>query len=192
MNSLGKRLAVGVNLSDIFFRYSQDMTSRVPSVNEAYAIFGLRAEDGLTAAKRKFRDLVKTLHPDVTPATPDTLSRLANAVAAMRLLEESIPACMDVEVSASQARDGLTRTLRAGNRRVLVRIPAGTRDGDIVNIVGEENAAVTIHVIAASAAELAPSEPLDFGPLDDFIDEFSRPSANTRFAGWIRKAQNAA
>jgi hypothetical protein len=168
------------------------MTSRVPSVNEAYAILGLRAEDGLTAAKRKFRDLVKTLHPDVTPATPDTLSRLANAVAAMRLLEDNIPACMDVEISASQARDGLTRTLRAGHKRVLVRIPAGTKDGDSVKIVGEENAAVMVHVLAATAAEMAPAEPLDFGPLDDFIDEFSRPSAHTRFAGWIRKAQNAA
>jgi hypothetical protein len=183
---------IRVNLSDIFFRYSQSMTSRVPSVNEAYAIFGLRAEDGLTAAKRKFRDLVKTLHPDVTPATPETLSRLANAVAAMRQLEQVIPACMDLEISARQARDGITRTLRAGNKRVLVRIPAGTKNGDIVNIVGEENAAVMIHVLAATAAELAPCDPLDFGPLDDFIDEFSRPSANTRFAGWIRKAQSTA
>lgn len=191
-NSLGKPLKVGVNLSDIFFGYSKGMTSRVPSVNEAYAIFGLRPEDGLTAAKRKFRDLVKTLHPDITPATPNTLSRLADAVSAIRLLEDAIPACMDLEISAEQARDGITRTLRAGRKRVLVRIPAGTGDGDMVNIVGEQNAAVMIHVMAATIAQQPPCEPLDFAPLDDFIDEFSRPSPNTRFAGWIRKAQNAA
>jgi len=168
------------------------MTSCVGRVVEAYKAFGLTPEAGLDAAKRAFRDRVKDLHPDITPATPDTLSQLAEIVAAMRFLEESIPTCMEVEISAVQAKSGITRTLRAGDKQVLVRIPARTKNGTVLAAVGEPDIAVKVRVLKAELDLFEPAEPLDFGPLDDFIDEFSRPSPNARFARWIKKAQSAA
>jgi hypothetical protein len=181
-----------VNLSGILLGYTQIMTSCVFSVASAYATFGLLPEAGLDAAKKTFRDLVKTLHPDVTPATPKTLSRLAHIVAAMRYLEDMIPACMEVEISESQAKTGTTRTLRTGEKSVLVRIPANTKDGSNIPAVGETDIIVLVRVLKNKTNQEDSPEPFDFGPLDDFIDEFSRPSANTRYTRWIRKAQSAA
>jgi len=168
------------------------MTSCVGRVIEAYKAFGLTPEAGLDAAKRAFRDQVKNLHPDVTPATPETLSKLAEIVAAMRFLEEQVPTCMEVEISALQAKTGITRTLRAGGKQVLVRIPARTKNGAMVSAVGEADIAVRVRVLKAELDLFEPADPLDFAPLNDFIDEFSRPSPNARFARWIKKAQSAA
>jgi hypothetical protein len=182
----------GVNLSGILLGYTHIMTSCVFSVASAYATFGLLPEAGLDVAKKAFRDLVKTLHPDITPATPATLSRLAHIVAAMRYLETMIPACMEVEISESQAKSGTTRSLRTGDKSVLVRIPANTEDGSNIQAVGETDIVVLVKVLKSKTPADEPPDAFDFGPLDDFIDEFSRPSANTRYARWIRKAQSAA
>ena len=168
------------------------MTSRVLTVAAAYAAFGLEPGAGLIAAKRVFRERVKTLHPDTTEPTPDALSRLAAIVDAIRYLERTLPACMEIEVTAHQARHGLTRSLRSGGRAVIVRIPPGVVDGACLQAVGEPDTSVQVRVlVAAQESAKAPESP-DFEPLDDFIDAFSRPSANARFARWIRKAQSAA
>lgn len=92
----------------------------------------------------------------------------------------------------SQAAAGLTRTLRRGDRPVLVRIPAGTRDGDCITAVGEPGTVVTIRVGAHTSGETDDADILDRPDLDAFIHEYSRPSALTRLTGWIRKAQSAA
>ncbi len=168
------------------------MTSRVLTVSAAYAAFGLEPGAGLTAAKSRFRDEVKTLHPDTTEPTPEALTRLASIVEAIRFLERHLPACMEVEISADQARRGLTRSLRSGERAILLRIPPGVTDGASLQAVGEPDIMVQVRVLAAAPQTAATPCPADFEPLDDFIEAFSRPSANARFARWIRKAQSAA
>jgi hypothetical protein len=168
------------------------MTLRVLTVAAAYAAFGLEPGAGLIAAKRSFREQVKTLHPDTTEPTPEALSRLAGIVDAIRFLERNLPACMEVEISAHQALHGLTRSLRSGERAIIVRIPAGVADGTCLQAVGEPDTTVQVRVIAATQGTAKTPDVPDFEPLDDFIEAFSRPSANARFARWIRKAQSAA
>ena len=169
------------------------MTARVTSIGQAYAALGLAPGDGREAAKSAFRALVKTLHPDVTPPTPQTLARLAEIVAAMDLIKANAPVCLDIEINRTEAATGVTRTLRHGERPVLVRIPAGTRDGERVTAVGEPGTIITIRI--AAAQDTGPSDIpslLDRADLEAFIHEYSRPSAHARLARWIRKAQSAA
>ncbi|WP_339748559.1 J domain-containing protein [uncultured Maricaulis sp.] len=168
------------------------MTSRVLTVVAAYAAFGLEPGAGLIAAKRAFRERVKTLHPDTTEPTPEALSRLAAIVDAIRFLEKTLPACMEIGISAHQARQGLTRSLRSGDRAIIVRIPPGVTDGACLQAVGEPDTTVQVRVLAATNEPGKPPAAPDFEPLDDFVEAFSRPSANARFARWIRKAQSAA
>ena len=73
-----------------------------------------------------------------------------------------------------------------------MRIPPGVTDGACLQAVGEPDTTVQVRVLAAAQDTAKPAEPADFEPLDDFIEAFSRPSANARFARWIRKAQSAA
>ncbi|WP_417477455.1 hypothetical protein [Maricaulis sp.] len=168
------------------------MTSRVLTLAAAYAAFGLEPGAGLIAAKRKFREEVKSLHPDTTEPSPDALSRLAAIVEAIRYLEKHLPACMEVEINSDQARRGLTRSMRSGERTIIVRIPAGITDGSLLQAVGEPDISVQVRVIALPPGAVRSAGPAEFEPLDDFIEAFSRPSANARFARWIRKAQSAA
>tara|TARA_R110002126_G_scaffold192073_1_gene340253 strand:+ start:488 stop:994 length:507 start_codon:yes stop_codon:yes gene_type:complete len=168
------------------------MTSRVLTLAAAYAAFGLEPGAGLIAAKRKFREEVKTLHPDTTEPSPAALSRLAAIVEAIRHLERHLPSCMEVEINCEQARRGLTRSMRSGEWTIIVRIPAGIADGSFLQAVGEPDISVQVRVIALAPDAARTPEPADFEPLDDFIEAFSRPSAHARFARWIRKAQSAA
>ncbi|WP_297735538.1 hypothetical protein [uncultured Maricaulis sp.] len=169
------------------------MTSRVESVDAAYAVLGLTPTDGMAAARAAFRSRVKTLHPDVAEPTPATLSELARIVDAMDFIRAHAPVCLEIELSAAQALRGLTRTLRHGDKPLLVRIPAGTVDGTELPAVGEDRIRVTIRVQAESETAPAPSSEIPDAPdLDAFMHEFSRPSVNTLMARWIRKAQSAA
>lgn len=169
------------------------MTSRVVSLDAAFAVLGVAPVDGVAAARAAFRMRVKRLHPDVTPPTAATLAELAHIVAAMDMIRASSPVCLEVEISSAQAERGLTRTLRHGDKPLLVRIPAGTRDGASLGAVGEERISVTIRVQSADEAP-APVRPdfPDAADLDAFMHEFSRPSVTTRLARWVRKAQSAA
>jgi hypothetical protein len=169
------------------------MTLRVTSIRQAYLSLGLEPGAGQAAARSAFRALVKTLHPDVTPPTPQTLSRLAEIVAAMDCIKAARPVCLEVQISTTDAATGLTRTLRAGERPILVRIPAGTADGARIAAVGEPDIWVTVHV--RSHSDQADDKLPGMAPaadLDAFIHEYSRPSAHARLARWIRQAQSAA
>jgi len=164
------------------------------SIREAYTTLGLEPGDGPAAAKSAFRALVKTLHPDVAPPTPQSLSRLAAIVTAMETIKADRTTRLDIEITANEAATGMTRTLRVGERPVLVRIPAGITDGDTIAAVGEPDIQVTVRICTANLSE-APAEfgvPVPSADLDSFIHEYSRPSAHARLARWIRKAQSAA
>lgn len=172
------------------------MTSRVVSLDAAFAVLGVAPMDGVAAARSAFRSRVKRLHPDVTPPTAATLAELAHIVAAMDYIRASAPVCLEIEITAAQAERGLTRTLRHGDKSLLVRIPPGTRDGTDLAAVGEERISVTIRVQSAEAGPVDPRSDCSVFPdaadLDAFMHEFSRPSVTTRLARWVRKAQSAA
>ncbi len=168
------------------------MTLRVGSIREAYAVLGLEPCAGFSAAKSAFRDRAKRLHPDITPPSPDTLSELADIVSAIRFLEAHRPACLAVEISAFDAEMGVARALKFGDKPIIVRIPPGTLDGAEIPAVGEDDVMVTVNVKAAPAKQRQPDMEDMGAQLDDFISEFSRPSAVSRLARWIRKSQSAA
>lgn len=168
------------------------MTSRVCSIREAYAVLGLEPCAGFSAAKSAFRDRAKALHPDRTAPTPDTLSELADIVAAMRYLEAHRPACLEVEISAFDAEMGVARALKFGDKPIIVRIPAGVQSGDRVEAVGEQGVQVTVKVKAPQYQRPQPDYDVMNAQLDEFVSEFSRPSAVSRLARWIRKSQSAA
>ena len=165
------------------------------SVQEAYRRLGLEPGAGLPAAKTAFRRQVKALHPDTAPATPHTLSSLASIVAAIRVIEaadagEDAP---EIEITPADAARGVTKALRLNGRPVIVRIPAGVEDGARIPAVGDRGRAIVIRI---AEADLEPAPPglrsREFDVLDDFISEFSRPSAAARFARWIRDAEGGA
>lgn len=173
-------------------RYRRGMTSRVLSIATAYAVLGLEPGAGIVAAKRNFRDQVKKLHPDITDPTPEALGKLADIVGAIRYLEHRLPACIEVQLTPTQAKRGLTRSLRSGEHTFIVRIPPDVPDGACLSAVGDPDATVQIRILKDSDVTAREADPLDLEQLDDFIEAFSRPSANARFARWIRKAQSAA
>ena len=168
------------------------MTSRVTSIDAAFRALGLSPCAGLSAAKTAFRDRVKTLHPDVSTPDETSLSQLADIVAAIRYLEDHLPACLELEIGQRDAARGVTRTLRVDSRAIIVRVPAGTRDGHFVTPVGETEISIRISVRADDVSDPALPGALDIAGLDEFVEEFTRPSANARFANWIRKSQSAA
>ena len=168
------------------------MTSRVGSIREAYAVLGLDPGAGFKAAKSAFREAAKRLHPDRTTPSPDSLSELADIVAAIRLIEANRPACLEIEISAGDAARGVSRALKLGDKPVIVRIPAGTEDGAQLAAVGEDNVMVTICIRETDAGWAPLSGASDDEALNSFVDEFSRPSAMSRFARWIRNSQSVA
>lgn len=168
------------------------MTSRVTSIDAAFRTLGLSPCAGLSAAKTAFRDLVKTLHPDVSTPDETSLSRLADIVAAMRYLDDHLPACLELEITPDEAVRGVTRTLRVGESAMIVRVPPGAENGILVTPVGETDTSVRIAVKPGQVSPHALPGALDIAGLDEFVDEFTRPSAHARFAGWIRKSQSAA
>ena len=181
-----------VNLSGIFSTYDVLMSVRVCSIREAYAVLGLEPCAGFGAAKSAFRERVKTLHPDQTPPTQDTLSELADIVAAIRLIETQRPSCLEIEISVFDAEMGAARALKLGEKPVIVRIPAGTENGMELPVVGEEDIRVRIKVRPPKPSYRAPERAAMSEQLDEFVSEFSRPSAVSRLARWIRKSQSAA
>ncbi|MHA6289261.1 J domain-containing protein [Maricaulis sp. CAU 1757] len=169
------------------------MTSHDLSILEAYAAFGLAPDAGVRAAKSAFRERVKMLHPDVTPASTESLFELSRIVAAIEVIRAAGPISLELSLSADEARTGVTRTLRCDGRPIIVRVPAGTPTGTCLPAVGETRPCVLVRVDAApQQADLPAASPHFRDELDGFIDEFSRTSAHARFARWIRNAQPAA
>lgn len=165
------------------------MTPRIGSIREAYAVLGLDPGAGFDAAKSAFRDAAKKLHPDITPPSPDTLSELADIVAAIRYLEAHRPACLELQISAAEAASGITKALKYGDKPIIVRIPAGVCDGTSLTAVGDDSVQVQISVLAGEASPMVAP---DSAALEDFVDTFSRPSPMSRFARWIRNSNSAA
>ncbi|WP_421792917.1 DnaJ domain-containing protein [Hyphobacterium sp.] len=152
-------------------------------------VLGLTETASLTEAKSAFRRLAKDLHPDRTPATPETLRRLADAVAAIRLIE-SVPAIVvDLEITAAEAKAGINRVLKVRNQSVMFRIPQGAASGEIIQALGEPGISARI-LVQPKAAGMEPKSCSDH--LDEFVRDFVDQSPNSRFAKWVRKARSAA
>lgn len=190
------------------------MTTRTLTLAEAYLALGLPYGASKSQVKQAFRVLVKQLHPDVVTPTPQTLRRLAEALAAYRTLDaqegdQSAP-CPEtnaaatpmidagsIEVSAEDAARGVIRTADAAGKRVIVRIPRGAVEGQVLHPEGEPHLILRVQIRDAREEPAPkPAQP-DFTQdtidldradraLDQFVDRFAKPSAAGRLAKWVR------
>lgn len=156
----------------------------------ALAVLGLEPGAGCDAVREAFRRQVKDLHPDRRAPTPETLSRLAETLSAMRTLEATGDDVCEIEIAATAAERGLVRVLTRIGGNLILRIPAGVRDGDIVTAVGSETG---VRIRIRGETGMIPAAPADPGPdLSGFVERFAAPSAASRFAGWVRRRSPAA
>ncbi|WP_026353936.1 DnaJ domain-containing protein [Woodsholea maritima] len=195
------------------------MTTCTLTPAEAYQTLGLAIGASPAEVKRAFRVQVKDLHPDVVAPTPATLKALAQALAAYRTLEQHgqhattarhmandpkpVIDAGFLDISEAEAVRGVVRTADAAGKRVIIRVPAGAYSGQILYPEGEPYLQLRLRVVEMTAsraqrAEPAPSAntmtvPMDAvgAALDNFVDQFARPSPARRFANWAR-ARNAA
>ncbi|MBI1236638.1 MAG: hypothetical protein GC188_08145 [Alphaproteobacteria bacterium] len=159
-----------------------------PDILRALNVLGLEPGASLAEAKAAFRQRAKALHPDHTPATPETLSRLADAVKAIRCLEKSCGMEIVLTLSGDEAREGVARTASQNGRSGVFRIEPGTVSGARVSAIGDSAFTAVIRVIAGSTGP----EAVDTSGLDRFIDDFVKRPPAARMAGWLRKARSAA
>ena len=166
------------------------MTADPNRIAEAFRTLGLPPGATLADAKKSFRDRVKTLHPDRSAPTEDSLAALSNAIAAMRLIESAGLFEAEVWISPEQGRTGVTRLVSGGLRREFVRIPAGTADGAVLSAIGDPSARITIRFREETVDWTANTPNAD--AIQRFIADFVAPSPATRFARWARTPSNAA
>lgn len=156
----------------------------------ALAVLGLGPEAGRDAVKAAFRARAKALHPDICPASEASLSGLAEAIAAMRLLEAAEDeVSTEIEINAAQAEAGLIRVVSRIGGNLIVRIPPGVADGSVIAAVGSP-ACVRIRVTACAPGPVAPAAVS--AAIPDFVERFASPSPASRFAEWARRRHTAA
>lgn len=166
------------------------MTTDRHAIEAACRTLGLAPGASVDAAKRAFRQRVKTLHPDRTPPTAETLAALSDAIAAMRTIESADVFEADLWISPEQARAGVTRLVSSGMRREFVRIPPGAADGQVLGAIGDGTARITVRIRPAGPATEARSG--DVGAIERFVADFASPSPAARFARWARGPRSAA
>jgi len=154
------------------------------------AVLGLDPGANSDAVRAAFRRQVKALHPDHCAPTPESLSRLAETLSAMRTLESTGDDLSEIEIDATAARQGIVRVVARIGGNLILRIPAGVRDGDIVTAVGSDTG-VRIRIRPESGPiTAAPPDPAP--DLSGFVERFAAPSPASRFAGWVRRRPPAA
>lgn len=160
-----------------------------PDTQAALQRLGLDRQSSLTDAKAAFRHQAKTLHPDHTPASEQTLLALAECIQAIRHLENCAPVLVEIELDPAEAASGLTRSLQHKGRSAVFRIEAGAQTGDQVAAIGDPSFQARIVLTGQPAAE---PQKAGADRLKDFVSEFASREPSARFAGWLRKAHSAA
>lgn len=163
------------------------MTANISNTSDAKRLLGVAPDASLREAKTAFREIAKQLHPDCTPASHETLARLADAIAAIRFLETANPVIFDVILTEDEAQRGTLRALRKDGRSGVFKIPPGVRSGMEIEAVGDASLVLRLTVQADQMRQAKQEE-----ARDSFMNEFVKTSPTARFAGWLRKARPAA
>jgi len=164
------------------------MTGTDPNILRALEALGLGPDASMPEAKSAFRKIAKRLHPDRTEPTPETLSRLAQAVHAIRTLEKSDTLQVELPLSPFDARNGVTRTITHRGRSGVFRILPGTCSGARITAIGDP--AFTLVVLIEEPSQM--DQATGNAGLNRFVDDFVKGSPTARLAGWLRKARSAA
>ncbi|MCC5995173.1 MAG: DnaJ domain-containing protein [Oceanicaulis sp.] len=186
------------------------MSAKPEALLAAYRAFGLTGDEDFSEVRARFRALVKTVHPDVTPTTPQTIAKLQRLLKAYEVLRIHAPRRHDLEITPDDARKGGIRTIRIEEREALVRLPVGVKNGTVLVPIGDPHWRVHVHVrdvmvnpdlsvsetereareararaFAESAARDEAEETA--GILRGFYEKFVKASPAARLARWARK-----
>ena len=162
-----------------------------PTTREtAFETLGILPDSNMAGVKAAFREQVKALHPDRVSPTPEILAKLANAIAAVRILENEIATTPPLPLTPGEAENGATRVVSLMTGNHIVRIPPGSRDGDRVMAVGFPTQGFVIELEAEQPVQQDVKAPNS--TLPEFAERFATPSPVTRFAGWLRRKPTAA
>ncbi|MGY6626903.1 MAG: DnaJ domain-containing protein [Oceanicaulis sp.] len=186
------------------------MSDKPEALLAAYRVFGLDGDEDFGEVRARFRALVKTVHPDVTATTPQTIAKLQRMLKAYEVLQIHAPRRHDLEITPEEARKGGIRTIKIEDRETMVRVPVAVKTGTVVIPIGDPLWRVHIHVRdvmvnpdlsvseterqgrlarAKAFAETAAREEAEetAGVLRTFYDKFVRASPAARLARWARK-----
>lgn len=159
-----------------------------PDIARALEVLGLAPDASMPDAKSAFRQIAKRLHPDHTSPTPETLSRLADAIHAIRTLEKCDSLEVELTLSPDDIRDGVTRTVAHRGRSGVFRILPGTTAGTRIAAIGDPAFTIVIRIETQTQTH----ESSGNAGLHRFVDDFVKGSPTARLAGWLRKARSAA
>lgn len=185
------------------------MSDKPEALLAAYRAFELTGDEDFGEVRARFRALVKTVHPDVTPPTPQTIARLQRLLKAYEVLRIHAPRRHDLEITPEDARKGGIRTIRIDEREALVRLPVGVTSGTVLTPVGDPLWRVHVHVRdimvhtdisvseterqareerARAFAETAARQEAEesAGVLRNFYEKFVKASPAARLARWAR------
>ncbi len=192
------------------------MTDRAKLITRAYEALGLMGDEDFDVVKAAFRKRVKTVHPDTSEATPQTLARLQTLLKAYEVLRQYAPRRHALVITPEEARKGGLRTVQIGeDRTTMVRIPTGARTGMILSPVGDAHWRIQLSVrdvmvdpqldkgrkerearerkLKQLEEQNARAESGEIGGvLAAFLDRFVKASPAARFAGWARGKKDRA
>jgi len=186
------------------------MSAKPDPLLAAYRAFGLTGDEDFGEVRARFRALIKTVHPDVTPGTPQTIAKLQRLLKAYEVLQIHAPRRHDLEITPEDSRKGGIRTIKIEEREALVRLPVAVKTGTVLIPIGDPHWRVHIHVRdkmvnpdlsvgeaerqarehrAQAFAEAAAREEAEesAGILRGFYDAFVKASPAARLARWARK-----
>lgn len=186
------------------------MSDRAKLITRAYEALGLKGDEDFDAVKAAFRKRVKTVHPDTSEATPQTLARLQTLLKAYEVLRQYAPRRHNLVITPEEARKGGLRTIKIEDRDAMVRIPVAVRTGSVITPIGDPNWRVYVHVrdcmvdadLSAGQAEKQRREQAakDFaeqaaraeaddtaGVLRAFYDAFVKKSPAARLVSWAKR-----
>lgn len=177
----------------------------------AYTAFGLEGDEDFDLVRKRFRALIKEVHPDTAGEDPKLLARLQRLLQAYEVLKLHAPRRFDLEITPDESRKGGLRTVKIDNRDFMVRLPVAVKTGTIVTPIGDPQWRVHVHVrdtmidtdtgrqgnaermrrdkaaqdFAEQAARLESDETA--GMLKTFYDTFVKKSPAARLVSWARR-----
>ncbi|KAA5804556.1 J domain-containing protein [Alkalicaulis satelles] len=186
------------------------MSAKPDALLAAYRAFGLNGDEDFSEVRARFRALVKTVHPDVTPSTPQTIAKLQRLLKAYEVLRIHAPRRHDLVITPEDARKGGIRTIKIEEREALVRVPVAVKSGTVLIPIGDPHWRVHVHVRdvmvetelsvsdterqarearARAFAETAARKETEetAGVLRSFYEKFVKASPAARLARWARK-----
>ncbi len=164
--------------------------TQLPELDDAYAVLGLEPGADQKAIKAAFRARIKTLHPDVSIPSPETLSELARVIAAAKTLEKSTDSICCLTITPVEAARGVTRIIPQFGQNLIVRIPAGTKHETIIQAVGQDTHSFSIGIAVAESNSRDNTSRRS--ALPEFAERYASPSPAARFASWLRRKSTAA